>query len=219
MLATVAGVSDIGQPEPADAVTVAVVPLTEAVWKVSGLPTAKTDIPGLDNELRIFERRVGDDRLQQRMVRVEVVVAVARQCRGQVKPEAVDLHLGCPVTQTVEHQLPDRRVRKVERVSASCGVLIPAALVEAIVVGVIQTAIAVGQTAATTFGRVVVNHVENHLDAVSVQFANRGLQLVDYRLRAGRSRRLRRVSRMRSKEVDGVVAPIADQTHLHEVRL
>ena len=49
VIAAVSRISHIAQPKSANAVTVAVVPLAEAIRKPSGLPTAEADIPGFDN--------------------------------------------------------------------------------------------------------------------------------------------------------------------------
>ena len=60
-------------------------------------------------------------------------------------------------------------------------------------------------------GRVVVDDVEDHLDAGAVQRLHHRLELVD--LLADRARR---VAVMRSEEPDGVVSPVVGQAALDE---
>ena len=47
-------------------------------------------------------------------------VLLARQRRGQVEPEAVDVHFGDPVAQAVHDEVQHDRMRGVEGVSRSC---------------------------------------------------------------------------------------------------
>ena len=50
---------------------------------------------------------------------MSTVVPGARQRRGEVEPEAVDVHLGDPVAQRVEDQPQRVRVRTVDGVAAA----------------------------------------------------------------------------------------------------
>ena len=110
VVSAVASVGYVGQPKSANAVAVAVVPLAETIRKLAGLPAAETHIPGFDNHFRFRKIGVGQDSIEQRMVRVKVIVFVASESGRQVKSESVDLHFVGPVAQRIDNQFDNVRV-------------------------------------------------------------------------------------------------------------
>ena len=93
-----------------------------------------------------------------------------------------------PVAQRVEHHPADHRVAQVEGVAAAGDVDVVAALVEAVVGAVVQAAPRQRRAGAALLGGVVVDDVEDHLDALAVQQLDHALELVERRP-AGRWRR------------------------------
>ena len=114
------------------------------------------------------------------------LVQLAGQRAGQVEAEAVDVHLQHPVAQAVHDELQDARVLHVERVAAAGEVHVVARVLRR------QPVVArrcrrracdsVGPSWLPSAG-VVVDDVEDHLDAGGVQRPDHHLELV-HRLRA-----------------------------------
>ena len=142
------------------------------------------------------------------MVWVEAIVFIAGKSGCQVESKTVDLHLVRPVAQRVNDKFDNLRVREVERVAAAGGVVIIAEVVLAVVAAGIYASVTESQATSSALGGVVVNHVEQNLDAVAMQFTNRGLDLGEYCLRPGLNSALARIAVVRGKEVDRVVAPV-----------
>ena len=92
---------------------------------------------------------------------------LAGQRAGQIEAEAVDVHLGDPVAQAVHDELQDARVRHVERVAAAGEVHVVARVFgrQAVVGGVVDAAERERRAQLVALGGVVVDHVEDHLDA------------------------------------------------------
>ena len=137
------------------------------------------------------------------------VVAGARQRRGEVEAEAVDVHLGRPVAQRVEDQPERAGIGRVDRVATAGHVPVgvarrTGALVEP---GVVETAEGVGRPVLTALGGVVVDHVKEDLDAGGVEVLDHLLELRDLLATVARGA----VRRVRGQEADGVVAPVVDQ--------
>ena len=80
---------------------------------------------------------------------------------------------------------------------------------EPVIGGVVDALEGQGRPQLVAFGRVVVDHVEDHLDPGIVEMAHHLLDLVD----EGR----REVARLRREEADGVVAPVVPQSLLDEI--
>ena len=99
------------------------------------------------------------------------LVQLARERRGEVEAEAVDVHLRDPVAQAVHDQLQHARMQHVQRVAAAGVVHVVARVVvhEPVVRGVVDAAEGQRRTEVVAFGGVVVDDVEDHLDAGRVQ--------------------------------------------------
>ena len=155
----------VAEPEVAHGVAEAVVPLRERRRELAGAPAVHPDVPRLGDELDARQHRVGAQRDEERVVGVELVVASAAQGDGEVEAEAVDVALLHPVAQRVEHHPADDGVAQVEGVAAAGDVDVAAALVEAVVGALVQAAPRQGGAGAVLLGGVVVDDVEDHLDA------------------------------------------------------
>src|SRR3546814_2624010 len=103
-----------------------------------------------------------------------------------------------PVAQRVHHHLQDARVLQIERVAAAGDVEVVARVaVENVVAGVVGAAEREGGAQVAALGGVVVDDVEDDLDAGLVEAAHHQLELVQVAFR-------RDVARRRRKEADGV---------------
>jgi hypothetical protein len=132
---------------------------------------------------------------------------VARQDRGEIEPEAVDVHRLHPVAEAVDDHPPHDRMVSVERVAGAGVVGVARAVVlEDVVGGVVQAAEAERRPAFISFRGVVEHHVEDDLDAGSVQRLDHVTELVD------RAERVtaRAVSLVRSEERDRRITPVVD---------
>ncbi|MDQ1176777.1 hypothetical protein QE416_001513 [Microbacterium sp. SORGH_AS 421] len=131
-----------------------------------------------------------------------------------VEAESVDVHLEHPVTQRIHDQLQRVGVAHVHAV-AGAGVVGVVALVvvfEAVVRLVVDAAHRQGRAHVVALGGVVVDHVEDDLDAGGVQSLDHGLELLHLlTVVAGRG-----VGVLRGEERDGVVAPVVRQPLLFE---
>ena len=99
------------------------------------------------------------------------VVQLARERRREVEAEAVDVHLQDPVAQRVHDQLQHVRVPHVEAVAGAGVVHVVAALSvdEPVVRGVVDALERQHRPEVVALGGVVVDDVEDHLDAGLVQ--------------------------------------------------
>ena len=109
------------------------------------------------------------------------VVELPREGGGEVESEAVDVHLEHPVTQAVHDELERARVGHVERIAAAGVVHVVARALrhEAVVGGVVDAAETERRPQVIALRRVVVDHVEDHLDAGLVEGLDHGLELGD----------------------------------------
>ena len=139
----------------------------------------------------------------------------ACQRRRQVEAEAVDVHLEHPVAQRVHDELQHVGMTRVERVAGAGVVHVVAAVVvdQAVVRGVVDAAQRQRRTQVVALGGVVVDHVEDHLDAGRVQVAHHRLEL-EHLLAALAAGGVRVV---RGEEADRVVAPVVRQVTLGQV--
>ena len=210
---------DVGEPEVAHPVAVAVVPLSPAGGKLSDLPAAHPDVPRLGDHLDALECRVGDDRGEKRMFAVEHHLVVAAERGGEIEAEPVDLYLVRPVAQRIQHESLGGRQREVEGVAAAGHVDVVAVGHLAVVVRVVETAETRRRTHRALLGRVVVDDVEYHLEPGLVQELHHALELAQHRARAPVLGCARGVGAVGREEVEGVVAPVVAQPLLDEALL
>src|SRR5262249_26083947 len=86
---------------------------------------ARTDVPGLGNELHFCEYRVALDRLEKFRMRVKAI-RVARERCCKIKPEAVHVAALDPITQRIYDHGRYHRMRQVERIAAAGEILVEA---------------------------------------------------------------------------------------------
>ena len=169
----------LAAPEVADGVAVLAVPLRPLRREVADLVAARPDVPRFGDQLDLADRRILLHEFEKRRQPVDVV-ELAGQRRGQVEPEAVDVHLGDPVAQRVHDQLQRVRVADVEAV-AGAGVVHVVALVvvdQPVVGGVVDAAHRQRRAHVVALGGVVVDDVEDDLDAGLVQGPHHRLELL-----------------------------------------
>ena len=131
----------------------------------------------------------------------------------EVESEAVDMHVRDPVTERVHHHLERTRVTHVDRVAAAGDIDVVARVVftEPVIRDVVDAAKGQHRSPLVTFRRVVVDDVENHLEAGLVQRLHHRLELAD--------RVADRITRVRRKKADRVVAPVVPQPALDQCSL
>ncbi len=200
----------VALPEGAHGVTEAVVPLSPAGCEIAHLVTTRATVPWLGNQLDLTQQRVLAAGHQE-AVTLTVAFVVATQNGRQVEAEAVDMHLACPVTQRIGHQLQDARMAQVQGVAGARVVDVVTLVVrhQPIVGGVVDAAHGKRRAHLVAFGGVVVDHIEDQLQARVVQVRHHLLEFGD--LAAGQ------VAWVRREERDGVVAPIVVQTFVEQV--
>ena len=193
------------QPEVAHAVAVLAVPLRPQRREVAHLVATGADVPRLGDQLGGADHRVLLDDVEERRQLVDVV-ELPRQRRGQVEAEAVDVHVGHPVPQRVHDELQHVGVAGVEGVAAAGVVDVAArlALVQPVVGRVVDAAEAQRRPALVALGGVVVDHVEDDLDARRVQRTHHRLELAHLLAPAAAGA----VRRMRGEVPQRVVAPV-----------
>ena len=205
----------LAAPEVADGVAVLAVPLRPQRREVADLVAAGPDVPRLGDQLGLADHRVLLDQVEEHRQPVDVV-ELAGEGGREVEPEAVDVHLGDPVPQRVHDQLKGVRVAHVQRVAGARVVHVVPLVVfdEAVVGGVVDAAHRQRGAHVVALGRVVVDDVEDHLDARVVQVADHRLELLH--LAARPAVRLR-VGVVGGQERDGVVAPVVREALLLQV--
>jgi len=151
------------------------------------------------------QNRVGADRGQQRCTgRGERPVRPARQNRGKVEPEAVDTHLGDPISQAVKDQRRRANAGASQCVPTACVVTVRIRRIARhhVVGGVVNSPETVDRSAVPPFGGVVVDNVEDDFDARFMKGADHRAKLVAGIPAKGG------VLAMRREEVQRHVAPV-----------
>ena len=145
------------------------------------------------------------------------VVELARQRAREVEAEAVDVALDHPVAQRVHDQAQDARVLGVERVAGARVVHVVARVVghEPVVRLVVDALEGQHRAEVVALRGVVVDDVEDHLDARAVQRLDHALELAHLlAVLAGGG-----VARVRGEEADRRVAPVVGEPALEQERL
>ena len=140
-----------------------------------------------------------------------ISMKLAGERAGQVEPEAVDVHLRDPVAQAVHDELEDARVRHVGHVAASGEVHVEPAVLgrQHVIRDVVDPLHRQGRPEVVPLGRVVVDHVEDHLDPGLVEGLDHRLELA-HGVRSG-------IAIIGREEPEAVVAPVIDQIFFLEV--
>jgi hypothetical protein len=204
-------------PEVAHGVAEAPVPLRPQRGEPAEVvAVGLTDVPGLGDELDLGEHRVLVDKIEERRRRGEPA-GLPPEGGGEVEAEAVDVHLGRPVPQAVEEHPQGRRVGDVEGVAAAGCVVVAARVAghQPVVGRVVEALVAQGRAVLVALRGVVVDDVEDDLDARGVQARDHRLELPHLPAAAAGAGG-RRVAGVRREEADRVVAPVVRQPLLPE---
>ncbi len=168
----------VALPVAADGVAILPVPLGPPAGEVADLIAALAQVPRFSDELHLRDDGVLLDDVEERGEPVDVV-ELPRERRRQVEAEPVHVHVQDPVAQAVHDELERAGMGHVERVPAARVVHVVAAVVlhEAVVGGVVDAAERQRRAQVIALGGVVVDHVEDDLDAGPVQRLHHGLEL------------------------------------------
>ncbi len=199
----------VAPPEGAHVVAGLVVPLAERPGEAADLIAAIADVPGLGDQLDAREHRVLPDRGKERAPALEPA-RLAPERGGKVEAEAVHMHLGHPVAQGIQHHAQHHRMRDVQRVAGAGGVETVARILgQHVVARVVDAAERQRRAHFVAFAGVVVDHVEDDLDAGGVKAVDGALDLGDLaRFQIGPVRR---------EERQRVVAPVVLQPLFDQV--
>ena len=176
----------------------------------------RADVPRLRDHDDAVQHRILRDGVEERGGRLERAdLAAAAEDRGQVETETVHVHDLGPVAQRVHDQPDDGGAVEVEAVAAARVVHVVALRRvgrpgQTVVGQVVQALEAQARPHLVPFARVVVDDIEDHLDARLVQLANQGLELGHLAAR----RPAGRIGRLGCEEPDRVVAPVVGQALL-----
>ncbi len=160
----------IAPHESAHVVAVARVPLGPAPRGGERAHLIKAGgIPRLGDDLAVRQDRVVDDALQEGRVAEHAAVLGAAEDGGQVEAKAVDVHLHDPEPEAVENEVAHQGMVAVEGVAAAGVVAVIApVVVQHVVDRVVEAAEAERRPHVVALGGVVVDHVEDDLDAGAV---------------------------------------------------
>ena len=200
----------IAFPVAAQIVAVGAVPFRPAGREIADLEAFLAEIPRLRDQLHLRQDGVLPHRREEVGRRPEKPL-LAGQRRREVEAEAVDVAFLHPVAQRIQHHLENARMLQVHRVAAAGGVEIEARIVgEHVVAGVVDAAEGEGRPQVVAFGGVIVDHVEQHLDARLVQAVHHLLELADVAAR-------RHVALGRREEAERIVAPVVPELLLDKM--
>ena len=175
---------------------------------------AFANIPRFGDQLDIGQHRILMDNVEERRQPVDGV-QFPRQRRGQVEAEAIDMHLQHPVAQAVHDQLEHLRMADIERIAAAGEIHVVARVVldQAVIGGIVHPAQSQGRPHLVAFTGVVVNHIQNHLDAGAVQRLDHLLELAHLLALVAAGA----VAGVGGKEIQRIVTPIVAQPGVREV--
>ena len=209
------GHAEIASPVAADVIAVVAVPLGPPLRGERADLKRASRVPGLGNDLCVGEHGVFGDQLDHRRIGHQLALPVAAENRRQIEAEAVDVIVVHPMPQAMEDHLADDRVVAVDGIAAAGVVLVAAVVVQHVKDFVFESLETERRALLVAFGRVVEDDVENHLDAVGMQFADHLLELPHLVARRGAFH----VAAVGREEGHRVVAPIVRSFALGTVAL
>jgi hypothetical protein len=200
----------VRQPIAPHRVAKMVVPLRPAGGKRAHLIAAGSNVPRLRDQLGPGQNGILPNGGEEGGAAIEPVRSATERA-GEIEPEAVDMAGLDPIAQRIHDHLQHARVGQVERVAAAGHVVVVAGLIslQPVVGCVVDAAEAQRRAEMIAFGGVIVDDVEDHLDAGVVQARDRGAELVE---RAGRG-----IARLQCKEAERIVAPVIAQSALDQM--
>ncbi|CDK01815.1 hypothetical protein MIC448_90005 [Microbacterium sp. C448] len=192
-------------PEVAHRIPVLAVPLRPLRREVADLVAPGPDVPRLGDQLHLRNHRVLLHEFEERRQSVDVV-ELPRQRGGEVEAESVDVHLEHPVPQRVHDQLQGMGIADVQAVAGAgvVGVVALVVVLEPVVGRVVDSAHRERRAEVVALSRVVVDDVEDDLDARRVERTDHPLEF----LHLVTVRTARGVGVVWCKEGDRVVAPV-----------
>ena len=165
-------------------------------------------VPGLGDQLGVGQDRIVGDAFDQRGIGQHRSVASPPQDGGEIETEAVDVHLGDPIMQTLQDQISHVGMVTVNGVAAAGIVVIhPGHRIDDVINRIVQPSEGISRAALIPFAGVVEDDIQNHLDAGFVQGFDHLLELphrIAVAVAAG-------VGGLGCKETDGVVPPEIEQ--------
>ena len=167
-------------PKTAHFVAIFAVPFRPEHRKIADLITAFAHVPRLCDQFHLREHRVLVNDFEEGVQLVHALV-VARQGGGEIESKTVHMHVVHPIAQTVHHELERARMKQIEGVPGAGEIhVMPGILRRQPVVGrIIDAAETERRPEMISFRGVIVNDVENHLDAGRVQIAHHAFELGD----------------------------------------
>ena len=195
----------LAPPEIADGVAILAVPLRPQRGEAADVVAAVADVPGFGDELDLGDQRILLNDVEEAGELVHCV-ELARQRRGEVEAEPVDVHVRDPVPQRIHDELQGVGGAHVERVARSGGVevVLRGVLDEPVVGGIVEAAESQGGPHVVALGRVIVDDVHDDFDVRLMEGLDHGLELVDLPSEPVGGG----VAVVGGKEADGVVPPI-----------
>ena len=203
----------IAFPKTPDLISILPVPLRPEDRKIAHLIAAVPNVPRLRDQLGLGEHRVLVNDFEKGVEFVHPFL-VAGKGRCQIETEAIHVHIVHPVPQAIHHELERTRMEEVERVPGPGEIhVVPGVFRrQSVIGGVIHPSKTQSGAQVIPFRGVIVNHIQDHLDAGRVQIAHHAFELGDlfaHYPAAG-------IFRLRSEETDRVVTPVIDQAAIDQ---
>ncbi len=199
----------VAAPEAPCIVTIAVVPFEPMPGELTETVAARPDIPGLGNEDQIPEQRIGSNRREERRLGREPAGASPQNGR-QVEAKAIEPGLARPAAHRIEDEAQGRISLHRHRVATARVVDEPEAAVMAIVARLVEAAQRQRRPFGIALAGVVVDDIEDDLEAGSVEALHR---IADLSETAGSEARIGRHERHR------IVAPAIAEAERRQMAL
>ena len=202
--------------EAAHVVPEAAVPLFPVVADERAELIEAGRVPGLGDQLRAGEHRIGFDIPQHGRVLERPAFLVAREDRGEVEAKAVHVHAFDPVAQAVDDEPAHDRLIPVERVAGAAVIGVARRVVlQDVVRRVLEPPVAQRRAQVIALGRMVERHVEDDLDPGAMQRLHHVAELVE-RAEGSRARAVGRVGREKGERR---VAPVVREPRRRILRV
>ena len=200
-------------PVAADTVAVASIPLGPDDGEPPHVVAPFAHVPGFGDQLDLREDRVLVDHIEEPAHAIDIT-RLASQRRREIEAKPVDVHFGDPVPQAVHNQLQHAGMTHPGGVAAPGEIAVLAAVVvhQVVVRTVVDAAEREGGAPLVSLGGVVVNHVENDLDARGVQGPDHRLEFDEAKFGVG----LGTVAGLEGEVTEGVVAPVIGPSLLEQ---
>ena len=202
----------VSAPEPAHPVAVLIVPFRELGRELTQLIATRPNIPWFGNQPRAAQNRILPQRIEEPAPRIKPLILTAKR-GGEIKPEPVHPNDLNPIAQAVQYHAHHIRVRQVQSVSRTriIGIISRLTRHQAVIAGIVQPAKAQRRAKVIGLGGVVIDHVQNDLDA-------HFMQPLDH-IAETRTARRPEIPRLGREKADGVISPIVAQATAQQKRI